>query len=340
MYIIFYPYFLIRKSIWLVRMMIRGFSLLSGYNCANCHFKCCGSEYDLPLFLTESKELSEEFPFSTIFLARDKNKKFLIRGDSCPFLSSKGLCILHKPKLKPIMCRTYPLIFWKFSQNDYLAWINPCRGNGFHWIVNDKHYISDTKLDDMFTEINAKFHSYWGEQIDKNNPFTGITVERIQQEKDFFRQNTKTSLQSKMMEFQTSGSIANKLNGLITTKKASYLNEDLQRIINAVLHWLSWSPVGLQLNFLNSKLIFSIAANWIELKHSQVHEKNSQMLNPERYLNQIGGFLASAILPSFWDHIEKSVKNSNIKEVAAAIRKILVGEIPQQKIQDYLANPQ
>lgn len=315
--------------------MIRGFSLLSGYNCANCHFKCCGSEYDLPLFPPESKGLRTEFPFLTIFLARDKNNQFLVRGDSCPFLSSKGLCILHNQKLKPIMCRTYPLIFWKFSQYDYLAWINPCRGNGFHWIIDDKHYISDTKLDDRFAEINVKFHSYWGEQIDKNNPFTGITVERIQLEKDFFDQNTKTSLLNKMMEFQTSGSIANKLNGLLPTRKASYLNEDLQRVINAVLHWLSWSPVGLQLNFLNSKLIFSIAAKWIELEYSQVHEKKFQMLRPERYLNQIGGFLASAILPSFWEHIENSAQNSKIKEVSVAIRKVLAGEIPQQKIQDY-----
>lgn len=316
-------------------MMIRGFSLFSGYNCANCHFKCCASEYDLPLFLTESKELREEFPFSTIFLTRDKNKQFLIRGDSCPFLSSKGLCILHKPKFKPIMCRTYPLVFWKFSQHDYLAWINPCRGNGFHWIIDDKHYISNTKLDDMFTEINVKFHSYWGEQIDKNNPFTGIKDERIQLEKEFFDQNTKITLLNKMMEFQTSSSIANKLNGLTPINKESYFYKDLHRVINAVLHWLSWSPVGLQLNFLNSKLIFSIAANWIELEHSQLHENNFQILNPERYLNQIGGFLASAILPSFWEHVEKSVQDSKIKEVATAIGKILAGEIPQQKIQDF-----
>lgn len=316
-------------------MMIRGFSLLSGYNCANCHFKCCGSEYDLPLILTESKELSKAFPFSTFFLARDKNKESLIRGDSCPFLSSKGLCLLHKPKLKPIMCRTYPLIFWKFSQSDYLVWINPCLGNGFHWTIDDKHIISDTKLNDMFAEIRRKFHSYWGEQVDENNPFTGITIERIKQEKEFFRQNTKESLQSKMMEFQTSSSIAKKLNGLKTAKKASYLNEDLQRIINAVLHWLSWSPVSLQLNFLNSKLIFSIAANLIELKLSQVQDRDYQMLNQERYLNQLGGFLASALLPSFWEHIQISVQNSAIREVATTIRKILAGKIPQQKIQDF-----
>ena len=86
---------------------------------------------------------------------------------------------------------------------------------------------------------------------------------------------------------------------------------------------------------MDSKLIFSIAANLIELKLSQVQDRDYQMLNQERYLNQLGGFLASALLPSFWEHIQISVQNSAIREVATTIRKILAGKIPQQKIQDF-----
>ncbi|MHA2306100.1 MAG: hypothetical protein ACXACU_11980 [Candidatus Hodarchaeales archaeon] len=313
-------------------MMIRGFSLFTGYNCTKCYFKCCGSEYDLPLFPSESEEINEKFPFIPFFLKKDEDNEWLIRGDSCLFLSSEGLCILHNNQLKPIMCKTYPLIFWKCSSKDYLAWIYPCRGNGFHWIADDKNRVSDNVVNSLFHEIRDKFHSYWGEQIDHNNPFTEISVERLRIEKDFFYHNKNTSLYSKMMEFQNSGSITNKLDTLTPIKYDTDLYEQLHKVINAVLHWLSWSPVGLQLSFSNSKLIFSIAAKLIELKNSQIHEGDLQSLETGRYLHQLGTFLASAILPSFWKNIEKTENNSMIKAISAKIRAVLSGEIPQQEI--------
>ncbi|UCG90772.1 MAG: hypothetical protein JSU57_03305 [Candidatus Heimdallarchaeota archaeon] len=109
---------------------------------------------------------------------------------------------------------------------------------------------------------------------------------------------------------------------------------DQENVINAVLHWLSWSPVGLKLTFSNSKLIFFVAAMWINFLGSSTLSQIQIPLNRERHLQQLGSLLATSGKPSFWNQIETSTQSEPIRKFSIQVRKVLSGEIPQQKISD------
>lgn len=311
--------------------MIRGFSNRTGYNCLECHFKCCSSEYELPLFPHEVKTLSQNHPFLFLFLKSTTNGEKLTRGDSCPFLTSNGKCILHATPEKPLVCQTYPLIFWRIKPGLLLSWIHPCRGNGFQWVAEPQHQITDQNLNELIYKVQNYFKNYWGEQIDRTNPYKDIQYDRIEAETKFFS-NNRPDLITKMTEVVDSDSSSTFIHTLKTELNSKFDQNDLRDIINAVLHWLSWSPVGLQLTFFNSKLIFLVAAMWIEFMASPSLFQLPLNLNRERYLQQLGSFLSTAILPSFWSQIEIQTRSDPIWDFSRYVRKILSGKIPQQKI--------
>lgn len=310
-------------------MILRGFSRLTAYNCAHCHLKCCATEYDLPLLPHESASLYQNYPFATFFIKTSKNTNWLLRGDSCPFLTSLGRCKLHNTQFKPVLCQIYPCIFWKINSDETLAWINPCRGTGFQWVTDKPQHISEQTLKNFYEKVKNCFSWYLGEQIDKNNPFERISQERIREEIDFFNHNDEFNLVPELVELNYSANFSSILNYLTSIKP---VQKDLKNIINAVIHWLCWSPIGLQLTFLNSKLIFLTAAKWININSDSIFTHAQNPIERKRLLQQVGSFLATAILPSFWKQVENETQMVILRKFAIQVRKILSGTIPQQLI--------
>lgn len=316
-------------------MMLRGFSRLTSYNCTQCHHKCCATEYDLPLFPEEASLLSRNYPFVSFFIKSSKSIHWLLRGDSCPFLTSLGLCELHNTQYKPLSCQIYPLIFWKTNLDETIAWINPCRGTGFNWVSDRTHLISDQHLDNLYDRVKNRFSSYWGEKIDINNPFERISQERIREEIDLFKHTNELNLVQKMAELDYSANFKSLLNHLTSNDP---LKIDLNKIINAVVQWLCWSPVGLQLTFFNAKIIIFTAAMWITLNSDSIFPNNNNSNNQKRFLQQIGSFLATAISPSFWNQVENGTQIVILRKFAVQTQKILTGTIPQQFLSDFNEN--
>ncbi|MHA1215218.1 MAG: YkgJ family cysteine cluster protein [Candidatus Hodarchaeales archaeon] len=315
--------------------MIRGFSELSGINCLECHYKCCASEYKLPLTEREEEYITHNYFSLSLFVERHSNKRFLLRGDGCPFLMRSGLCELDQTEYKPLVCQTYPLIFWKYNYDEVLVWINPCRGNGFHWIIEKELRVSNEEIRNIFKKIKNKFSDYWGEDIDQNNPYNGIGDDRIKQEKELNLSKNEPSLLSlfAQMDFPKEyAELVSQLQENGDVFKHSYPTNDFIQIINAVLRWLCWSPVGLNLSFKNSKLIFTVAALWVKNIVNKFYEREKEILSANRAQNNLGFFLAQSILPKFWIQLNNKTKDKNLKKFALKVEKVLKGEIPQQNL--------
>jgi hypothetical protein len=189
-------------------------------------------------------------------------------------------------------------------------------------------------LNDQIENIQDYFESYWGDQIDLENPFADISYERVQQELEFFEKDSEFDLYEKFLRINDSGNFADFFHTVNEDLIPPSPDLELKKVIPAVLHWLSWSPVSLKLTLPNSKLIFSIAAMWIEFHASfnLSHVENPE--NHERHIQQLGSFLATSVTPAFWSHLETFDQNEFIRKFSTQVRKILMGKIPQQAMND------
>jgi hypothetical protein len=290
--------------------------------------------------------------------------EFLIRGDSCIFLTTQGLCTLYNNQTKPLICETFPLIFWKINPDEYLSWIHPCgRGSGFQWVIEPEKQISDNQISEMYRKTKNHFKTFWGEQIDSKNPFDEISIERVKQEQEFFRGIEEGQLFEGLLRFGETNFPSSPVSSLSSLVK-NYLNQsELIQTESAVLHWLSWSPVGLQLSFLNAKLVFLTAALWIsvvgstqrasqiikdgdfqqwipesviKLNDSRIPPKTKSTF-PQTHINrQLGSLLATAMLPSFWGQIVSQTIDHNLQSFAKVVQAVLTGRTPQQELHQFI----
>lgn len=314
--------------------MIRGFSKLIGYNCLNCHYKCCASEYDLPLFQDEKNNICEKYSYLLPYFQSKNSQFFLKRGDGCPFLTLEGKCILHHTSYKPLTCQTYPLIFYKIDQKNLLIWINPCRGNSFDWVADQKYHIKNKDIEDLIAKISNRYNNYWGEEIDYNNPFQKIKRERIDQEIEFQRQMkpqllmNSLELTSKTFKDRNIDFLIENFNSELNNEKEVYSYQ----ILESVFEWLCWSPIGLQLSFLNSKFIFSLASLYLYLIGFVELNKSTNLSYDSRLAQNYGSLLARSILPEFWGHFYSHSTDEKLKRLFKLISAILSGDASQEKL--------
>ncbi|MFX0015564.1 MAG: YkgJ family cysteine cluster protein [Promethearchaeota archaeon] len=316
-----------------MKRIIRGFSSATGYFCLECHHKCCATEYELPLLPQETEILRQKYPFCNIFIHHSVEGSWLLRGDRCPFLNSHGLCILHNTPNKPLICQIYPLIFWKMKPDLILVWINPCRGNGFQWIANPDNRISDQELERLLSKSQLNYKNYLGEQIDKQNPFNNIPMKRLSEEISFF---DRIDIHDLRNEIKNLNLVPQSLERFLLQTEDSTIKE-MATIINAVIYWLCWSPVGLQLSFNHSKLLFLVAADWVDFVNQEILSQSVLPLNRDQILQQLGSFLATAIIPSFWRQMALKSESEERRKFAKKAFRVLNGEITQEKL-DY-SNP-
>ncbi len=307
--------------------IIRGFSPATGYFCLECLSKCCATEYELPLLAQETEILRQEYPFCNIFIHHSVEGSWLLRGDRCPFLNSKGLCILHNTPNKPLICQIYPLIFWKVKPDLILAWINPCRGNGFQWISNPNNRITDQEIERLLNKSQLNYKNYMGEQIDKQNPFNDIPMKRLDEELTFFDSIDTNDL---LNEIKNLNLVPQSLERILLLTEDSTIKE-MVAIMNAVIYWLCWSPVGLQLSFNHSKLLFLVAAIWIDFTNRPILSQAVLPLSRSQILQQLGSFLATAIIPSFWRQMALKTEFEELRKFAKKAFKVLKGEITQEE---------
>jgi len=310
-----------------VTRIIRGFSSDTGYSCRECHSKCCATDYDLPLFPQETETLKQKYPFCEVFLHSSPKGDWLLRGDKCPFLDSKGLCLLHDTQNKPLICQIYPLIFWKAKSNLILTWINPCRGNGFRWMSEPDNRITDQEIKRLIGISRPLFKNYIGEQIDTQNPYKRIPMSRIDEELAFFDNIDMSNLLNEIRKMNILHSLTE---GLLPAKESA--TEEMAAIINAVIYWLCWSPVGLQLSLNHSKLLFFIAASWVDMNIYPILAQTVLPLSRDQILQQAGSFLATSILPPFWSHMAQKTDNERLRKFAKNVYKVMEGEISQEKL--------
>jgi hypothetical protein len=189
-------------------------------------------------------------------------------------------------------------------------------------------------LNDRIKNVQNYFESYWGDQIDLENPFADISYERLQQELEVFEKDSKFDLYDMFSRINKSGNFADFFHTVSEDLIPSSPDLELKKVIHAVLHWLSWSPVSLKLTLPNSKLIFSIAALWIDFHGSFILSHVENPKNYKRHLQQLGSFLATSVTPAFWSHLENFDQNESIRKFSAQVRKVLMGKIPQQVMND------
>ena len=315
--------------------IIRGFSLLTGYSCSQCHTKCCGTEYNLPIFQHEKQRIIQKHSAWSNFVKSSQGKHWFLRGDSCPFLNGEGLCSLHDMLEKPLVCQLYPLILYKVKQDLILTWINPCRGNGFQWVSESKNRITDKYLEQIIRKISPHFNEYIGEDIDRNNPYSSISLERIEAQKQSIPilKNESNDIDIISIAELNQYSIFHSLvKGLQNTSFQKDLNDTMQ----AVFYWLSWSPVGLQLSIRNSRLVFQVAGAWVELWGRELLEKSDFSIKQERISQQLGSFYANSVLPSFWKQMIEKVKDPPLKKFSKSVFLVLQGEKSQKILQEVI----
>ncbi|MHA1450503.1 MAG: hypothetical protein ACTSP4_13930 [Candidatus Hodarchaeales archaeon] len=277
----------------------------------------------------ESKNLVETYPYCSLFLNVSEDSNVLLRGDSCPFLIKDGKCALHGTQEKPVICTTYPLIFWKISKEMSLVWIYPCRGDGFRWNAKKSLRMTDDEIYKHYNGIKGFFNVYWGESVDKNNPYGDISEERVRRELTFFDKSSNGNLINRMYGQIQEIKVGSFFTGFDIEKK---LDNDLINTVDAVLHWLCWSPTGLSLTYENSKTIFSLASSEIIKYYQNISLDRDSALKSDRFLQQIGSFLSTAILPSFWEQISGRAANMRLKKFSNRIIKVLSGELAQQEL--------
>jgi len=313
-------------------LLIRGFSEYSKYTCDSCHLKCCATEFNLPLCGSEKLLLSKKYPEYQYYFQSTEDGDIILRGNACPFLTKRGYCQLHTTSLKPLTCLIYPLIFWRFNQNDTLVSINPCRGNGFQWYSKKKSDITNTSIKQLLLKTNKYFDLYWGEEIDKNNPYGNISSSRIQEQLNFYRHTSEKQLLEKTVSDITLSSYSQIMPALQESFIEIITDEEIGKFFNSVLNWLIWSPVGLQLSIGNSQAIFSIAALWLIKQAKMEIGNDNSSLNNTNYFNQLSSFYASSILPSFWFNIITQEKNKALSSFSKKVFQILTGKLPQEDL--------
>ncbi|MHA2033597.1 MAG: hypothetical protein ACW99Q_29870 [Candidatus Kariarchaeaceae archaeon] len=316
-------------------MLIRGFSKHTSYTCANCHSKCCATEFNLPLCGSEKDILSKKYPEYQYYFQSIENGDNLIRGDSCPFLTNMGKCQLHSSSLKPITCLIYPLFFWRFNEKDTLVSIHPCRGKGFQWYSGKKANITNSYIKQLLVKANNYFDIYWGEKIDRNNPYVNVPTIRIQNQIKFYQHTSESELLEKMVRNITLSSFSQIFPSGFETYIERIKDEEVGAFLNSVLNWLIWSPVGLQLSIRNAQLIFSIAALWLITETNFDLEFEKSPLNDPNYINQLSSFYARCILPSFWFNISTRTNNKALISLSSKIYLVLRGELPQEDLSQF-----
>ena len=316
-------------------MLIRGFSENTSYTCASCHLKCCATEFNLPLYGSEIQILSNKFPEYRPYFQSSKDGDFLLRGDSCPFLTTPGYCQLHSISLKPITCLIYPLIFWRFNEDDYLVSIHPCRGKGFQWYTPNETKITNSYINQLLIEAKKYFSSFWGENTDKNNPYVDISSSRVKSQLQSYHHISEYHLLEKIVEDISFSSLWNIFSSEFERYIEILKNDEVGKYLNSVLNWLIWSPVGLQLSLQNSQLLFSTAAIWLIELSQLVTDQDSFSVTNADYYNQLSSFYASCILPSFWFRIKTDSQNKTLISFSNKVQLVLRGELPQENLSQF-----
>ncbi len=257
----------------------------------------------------------------------------LARGDSCPFLEGNGECKLHSTEIKPLICRLYPLIIFKYDKDGYLVWIDPCRGNSFYWNAAPTFQISNREIEELIKAIQPYISSYIGDEYDKGNPYTNIPRKRLLEEANFFNDLSKSNNLVLPALLNITKSYLQSFSDFfapLETKRDQ--KKELSNTIESVIYWLSWSPVGLQLSFINAKIIFSLAASWIYSWSTELDQLTLKPLAKSNFYNKMGSILATAILPSFWYQFKFTVNDKELKELSTKIIQVLKGRIPQEDL--------
>ncbi len=317
-------------------MLIPGFSTYTDYNCKSCHAKCCATEYDLPLVGSEKRNLQDRFPEISLYLQSSTFGDHLIRGDACSFLTREGACQIHDTKYKPISCEIYPLIIWRFSQDDTLVWINPCRGRGFTWHSDDKSKLNEEYLQKLILSSKDYFKTYWGEEIDRNNPYKNLPISRVYEQIDYFNSIEKKSILQNLLEKNQTTRYRQITDQLESNWLLDPDYDHIRDLIDSVLIWLSWSPVGLQLYQSNSQQIFSMASLMVIQILLGENSFDLTKQNNSIYLNHVGSYLATSLLPSFWQNIKLKFKNKYLVRFSEKVFHVLNGSNTQQAFLEYM----
>jgi len=251
--------------------LILGFSPTVGYSCEDCFAVCCRSEYKLPLFNNEYEIYVESRSIAPFLLKNSdkqvKNSHWLLRTDSCLFLTNSKQCSLHQKtkNIKPLVCQVYPLIFWK-EIPEVLAYVFPCKG--LTWVAPYEHRIKNQE--EIYAKIINTFNFYFGDQIDEeNHPYKNILFERVLYE------------QTRLAELENNNWNWLQLIDRLTPKFRQYELSEIQQmlfqtlnnplIINSLnwveyqrsaFHWLTFNPNLLVLNDFFSIILRLLAISW------------------------------------------------------------------------------
>jgi Fe-S-cluster containining protein len=312
--------------------LIIGFSPTVSYSCNDCNAVCCRTEYKLPLFDSEYNHYSKFFPIVNPFLLKnfDNNSRtshWLLRTDSCFFLVNNSICSIHSKtgkQLKPLVCQVYPLTFWKIDCNDeqnVLAYLYPCKG--LKWVEPIENQIKDINL--TFLNVENKFETYFGDQIDLYNPYENIRIERINEaHKNLItlkknQWNWVEVINTHTHHWRRLG--LNNIRDLLFTTLNKSLNVDNNSWLNYLIstyHWLTFNPNLLILEENISTLIRLLAVSWgnemvslikVPFNNGGYPIKNEMKERESHFYEQIAWGMIQIITLEWWEDIEVLIEN-------------------------------
>lgn len=286
--------------------IIIGFNLKSSYDCNKCHSKCCSGEFDLTISKKEAEIYKSQFPESIPFISTDKitdeKKKIILqRSDSCIFLNNNGDCRIHSQK--PQVCRVYPLVFWKISDNQVLSYIFPCRGLGFDW-YSPKTKFNENKIKEIYNSINNEFNDYYAEYIDEYNPYESIDLNRVKKEQILHKEKiTNSTYWNQIKNNELKDNFSKTIDELEKLANIIFGNKventlDVSNYIESALHWLAFNPNSLVFSYEESILIRIFASVWNKELSLRVPKQSKEI--DHLLSNQIAWNVIAVATQDFW----------------------------------------
>ena len=308
----------------------KAFAEDTSYCCAECQRKCCVDPYPIGLLPQEAETLLQHHPVPQVMKDVDGLPIYRIyRVSKCPYFSEDGKCILHVSNSfhKPLSCVLYPLIFWQFADNEWLAIIEPC-SDGFRWW--DGEPLSTAELRKTIEKARKKLGylpTFIGDVADPDFPYTGISEKRVRQELQFRdrllsgysplsallnyleeNESLLSPLKLKMLDFHDLISTEDK----IVHSEAYWCQKLLQGVKNSLV-WLGFSATYMRFKLVSSVLLRLLA---VKFRLSVLLERYEDIITalivePEnstvawRFINEIIWRLPQTVSASWWkDRIE------------------------------------
>ena len=317
-----------------------------GYDCSNCKSICCQNEYKLPLLEFEEDLLIETFPYlNPLIMKEAKRNSWLLRSNSCILLDDSGKCSIQSElgyDKKPLVCKIYPLIYWKCTENIVLAYVYPCKG--MKWVnLSNNDDFDYLKIKENYFKYKNYFKMILADQIDEENIFTYVTKEDLLNSNELMNKikDNNYNLIDLIYNYQTSWKSFNLISlPLLILNNLNKFDLEREDFINlwkkyeiSLFTWLFFNPFFLVVEKEISLLVCLLGLFWGKnLLYHQLSVLENFQLNPAKIsiiFESIAWGIVEIVTPKWWMNLNTFInryhsENENkLKKEVEKLKKYL-----------------